>query len=103
MPGASQERIIARVVNNPGRDLALGALALLEQNLARGSRVDIEQLDRLDRVLEADGGKGSDRFSSFEREPVVSLRVKRTEIIRLTEKEFPAKRHPPIEEIRLGE
>src|SRR5438034_10423354 len=103
MPGAVQESVIARVVGNSGRDLALGGLTLLEQNLARGTGVDVEQLDRLDPVLEAHGGEGSDRLSSFEREPVVSLRVNRAKIIRLAEKEFPAQRQPSIEEIRLGE
>src|SRR5256885_4412232 len=103
MPGAGQERIIACVVGNSGRDLALGGLTLLKQNLARGIGVDVEQLDHLNPVLEAHRGEGSDRLSSFEREPVVSLRVNRAEIIRLAEKEFPAKRHPPIEEIRLVE
>src|SRR6266513_2345923 len=103
MPRAGQERIIACVVGNSGRDLALGGLPLLEQNLTRGIGVDVEQLDDLDPVLEAHSGEGSDRLSSFEREPVVTLGVNRAEIIRLPEKEFPAKRHPSIEEIRLGE
>src|SRR5438874_1877355 len=90
MPDPGQERIIAGVVHNSWRNLAFGALALFEQDLTRGTRRDIEQFDPFDPVLQAQGRERSDRFSGFQREPVIALAINRTEIIRLPEKEFPA-------------
>ena len=103
LPTAREQRVVARIKDNAGKDFAFDKCAFFFLDELRRAGSHIKNFDVLQRVSERAVGISIDWLAHFEHESVVPLIVKRTQIICFVIKTRTAERKTSIEEVRFGD
>src|SRR2546430_6387412 len=100
---AREQRVIARIKHNAGKNLALESRARLRLDEVRCAARHIKNIDVLQRISQSAVRVSIERFPHLDHESVIALVIFVAQIICFGVKKLTGKREASIEEVRFGQ
>src|SRR5690242_11235090 len=103
LPAAGEQWIVARIKHDAPQELAFNGRSFLRLNKLGSARVDVKNVDVLQRVSQSTVHISVDWLSQLEQHSVIALVVLRAQVIRFGVKGLPTQRKAAIEKVGFGD